>query len=92
MAGNIRINPEEVKAAAKQIADHAVSYNREIQQIYSTVDELRKAWQGSAAERFIRDIDSFRREFEDFGTKLNGFSEVLKSTAADYQRLEDGDI
>jgi len=92
MNGNIRINPRMVKSVAEKIGDQAATYNKEIEQIYSTIDELRHAWQGSSAERFINDIEQYREEFKRFGAQLNGFSHAFKSIAGDYQRLEDGDI
>ncbi len=92
MNDNIQIDPGKVKNAAKKIEDNAVSYNKEIQAIYSTIDELKKAWQGSSAQRFTDDIESFREEFEKFGVQLKNYSDVLNSVAGDYQKLEDGDI
>lgn len=92
MDGNISIDPGRVAAAAKEIEEHAITYNREIEQIYSTIDELRQAWQGSSAERFVKDIDKYREEFEMFGTQLNNFSDILKASAGDFQKLEDGEI
>ena len=92
MNGNISIDPVRVNAAAKEIEGHAATYNKEIAQIYSTIDELREVWQGSSAERFVKDIDKYREEFKRFGIQLDGFGDVLKAAAGDFQKLEDGEI
>lgn len=85
----ISMDPEQAISYGNQIIRNASSYNDEIKKIYSIVEELKKTWTGSAAQRFTDNIDSFKADYEKFGKLINDFGELLVSIGKDYKDLEE---
>lgn len=85
---NIKINPTDAIGYGKQIIQNSNSYNDQIKRIYDIVDDLKTTWTGSAAERFTKNIDSFREDYKKFGELINNFGELLVAIGKDYQDLE----
>ena len=86
---NIKMSPEAAITYGNQIVQNAASYNGEIKKIYGYVADLKKTWTGSAAQRFVDNIDSFRAEYEKFGQLINDFGELLVAIGKDYKNLEE---
>ena len=63
---NIRIEPSKVIAAGKKVKSVSSEYTTELNKIYQITDELKQYWQGSAAGRFITDIESYKQKFMEF--------------------------
>lgn len=85
----ISIDPEQAISYGNQIIRNATSYNDEIKKIYGIVDDLKKTWTGSAAQRFTDNIDSFKADYEKFGKLINDFGELLVAVGKDYKELEE---
>ena len=85
----INMDPEQAISYGNQIIQNSVTYNKEIQEIYNIVGDLKTAWTGSAAERFTSNIDSFRADYEKFGQLINDFGELLVAIGKDYKNLEE---
>lgn len=92
MVANIRIEPDKVINAGKKVKSVAGQYKTQINTIYRITDELKQYWQGSAAGRFVTDIESYRKQFEDFGVKIEEHGDLLTDVGTDYDRLENGGI
>ena len=86
---DVRIDPELAILYGGKIVEFASSYNKEIANIYSIVDYIKKEWTWKAAQRFTDDIDSYRNEYQEFGKLIANFGELLNSIGKDYQALEE---
>lgn len=86
---NLSIDPELAIEYGNQIIASAQSYNKEIDDVYSIVNDLKKNWTGSAAQRFTDNIDSFKDEYQEFGKLINSFGELLVAIGKDYKDLEE---
>ena len=84
----INMDPEKAIAYGNQIIQNSSTYKKEIANIYSIVDDLKKTWTGSAAERYTKNIESFKADYEKFGKLINDFGELLRAVGNDYKNLE----
>ncbi len=89
MNGKISIDPERTKSIGEQITTLATEYNREINTIYSIVDDLKNVWTGTAAQRFTDNIKNFESDYKKFGVLLQQIGELLSTTGNEYSKLED---
>ena len=85
----INMDPEQAISYGNQIVQNASTYNTEIKKIYSIVGDLKATWTGSAAQRFTDNIESFKADYEKFGTLINDFGELLVAIGKDYKNLEE---
>ncbi len=85
----ISMDPEQAISYGNQIIQNSTSYNNEIKNIYNRVNDLKQTWQGSAAQRFTDNIESFRADYEKFGKLINEFGELLVAIGKDYKNLEE---
>lgn len=85
----INMDPEQAIICGNQIVQSASTYNDEITKLYSTIDDLKSAWTGSAAQRFTDNVESFKADYEEFGKLINDFGELLVAIGKDYKNLED---
>lgn len=86
---NISIDPELAISYGNQIVSSAQEFNKEVDNIYSIVNDLKKNWTGSAAQRFTDNIESFKDEYQEFGKLINNFGELLAAIGQDYKSLEE---
>ncbi len=84
----INIDAEKTITYGNEIVAEAKSFNEEVSKIYGIIDDLKKTWTGSAAQRFTDNIESFRTDYEEFGKLINNFGELLVAIGTDYQNLE----
>lgn len=84
----ISMEPSEVISCGKTITENAAIYNEEIKNIYLIVDDLKKSWTGTAADRFTGNIENFRKDYEDFGQLITDFGALLEAIGKDYENLE----
>lgn len=89
MNGKISIDPERTKSIGDEITTIAGRYNKEINTIYSIVDDLRNVWTGTAAQRFTDNIKKFENDYKKFGVLLQQIGELLSTTGNEYSKLED---
>ena len=85
----IKMEPQQAIVYGNQIIQNSNSYNAEIKKIYEIVGDLKTTWTGSAAQRFVDDIESFKSDYEKFGKLIKDFGELLVAIGKDYQKLED---
>ena len=85
----ISMDPEQAISYGNQIIQNSTSYNSEIKKIYSIVSDLKATWTGSAAQRFVDNIESFKADYEKFGQLINEFGELLVAIGKDYKNLEE---
>lgn len=71
-----------------EISATAIEFSKEINNIYSIVDQLKMSWTGESAKRYTDNIESFKQDFIDFATKLNQYGELINTVGRDYDKLE----
>ena len=88
MNGNININPEEMITYGNAVKQNGVDFLTQVTAIYAIVDDLKNAWTGTAASRYVENIEGFKKEYENFGDLINKYGELLVAIGKDYQELE----
>ncbi len=86
---NIKMDPQMAIRCGNQISEAANTYNTEIKKIYGIVSDLKSSWTGSAAQRFVDGIESYKEDYEKFGKLIDEFGELLTAIGKDYQALEE---
>lgn len=87
--GNINVDPEATILCGKDINTKGLAYNDEVKKIYEIVDDLKVAWTGTAAKRFVDDIESFRKDYERFGQLIIEVGGIFTTVGRQYKDLED---
>ncbi len=88
--GKWTVTPEEVRAKAQTIQEHAGEYKIEWSKIYEEVQSLKgKEWDGVANQAFNVKIEGYRPNFENMTKLLNDFAELLDTAAKNYIGTED---
>ena len=85
---NITARPDEIVRLGNQIMAKASEYQTEIKKIYSTIDDLKLKWTGDAASNFTNKIESYRKEYENFGVLISDFGKLLNEVGVAYQNVE----
>ena len=85
----INVDYQTLISYGKDVQSLSSEYQNEINNIYSIVDDLKRTWTGTAAERFTSNIEKYKSDYEKFGKTIQQFGELLESVGRDYQRIED---
>lgn len=89
MSKSIRVEPAKLTAAATQIDNQAAEYKKLYEQLYTEVDAMKSAWQGSDNVAFTTQIAGFKDDFEAMYKLMIQYSEFLKSSATTYSKTQD---
>lgn len=92
MAQNVNLNtdPKKLIDCGNEIIDKATSYNKEIQNVYSKINDLKAAWTGERATSFIEAIEKYKGQYENFGKLIKQLGELIVAVGTDYQNFENG--
>ncbi|MBR0133372.1 MAG: WXG100 family type VII secretion target [Lachnospiraceae bacterium] len=85
----IIVDPAKLESTAGEIDTQAAEYKRLYEQLYSEVDSMASAWQGSDNLAFTSQIDGFREDFTAMYTLMTQYSEFLKNSAATYRSTQE---
>lgn len=88
MSKSIRVEPAKLEAAAAQIDNQAAEYKKLYEQLYTEVDSMANAWQGSDNIAFTSQIEGFREDFLAMYTLMTQYAEFLKNSAATYRETQ----
>lgn len=72
-----------------KIQNSTTEFKNEIDKIYSTIDDLRRSWTGSSAQRYIDHIEEFKEEFETLVKLMKGHGELVENLGKGYRELEE---
>ena len=81
-------DPAKLMEQGNEISGKANELKKEIDNIYTIVDELKVAWQGEAASRYTDDIEKFRPDLEEFAKALNAHGTLIEGIGQKYNYLE----
>ena len=90
MNRNISIEDyEKLIVDGEEVVTTAERFKEEIDKIYSTIDELKKTWTGSSAEKYTTNIESFKEDLYTFQKLISGHGSLVNAVGKDYKRLEE---
>lgn len=72
-----------------EMQNDAEELEREINSIYETIDELEKTWTGESAEKYTKEIRSYKEDLLKFKKLVKGHGQLVNAVGKDYKRLEE---
>jgi WXG100 family type VII secretion target len=88
MARSIQVDPAKLEAAASRIDQQAGDYERIYKALFSEVDGMGAAWQGTDNMAFVTQIKGFMDDFQKMSTLMRQHSEFLKMSAKTYRETQ----
>lgn len=92
MATTIIVDPAKLEAAASQMDTQAGEYERQYNQLFSEVDGMGAAWQGTDNVAFVNQIKGFMDDFQQMKALMLQYSEFLKNSATSYRNTQEDRI
>lgn len=88
MGSSILVDPSRLEAAANNMDSQIAEYKREYNQLFSEVDSMGSAWQGSDNLAFVNQINGFREEFDAMSNLMSEYSSFLKAASNTYNQSQ----
>lgn len=88
MARTIMVDPAKLESAAGKMDTQAAEYERVYKQLFSEVDGMAAAWQGSDNIAFTTQIKGFEDDFQKMVSLMKEYSEFLKKSAIAYRNTQ----
>ncbi len=82
-------DPQGLAEAGEKIIDTSNNFKTEIDNIYNTVDELKRTWTGDAAKRYTDEIEKFKEDLYTFEKLINGHGQLVNRVGREYTKLEE---
>jgi len=89
MARSITVDPAKLEAAASKMDSQAADYERIYKQLFSEVDGMAAAWQGTDNVAFTSQIKGFEDDFQKMVALMKEYSDFLKKSATAYRNTQD---
>lgn len=95
----IRITPEELRAASKFLAEKLTAINSEVSELKGKIDEVTGNWEGSAQSTFIDTFDNdmypilrdtLPQVIEGISAQLDGAAEAIEQADAEVAKAFKG--
>ena len=88
MSSSINVTPEELRKSAKIVDGEIKTYVNLYKKLYSEVEAMANSWNGEANKAYVKQIESFKHEFENLKNVLDSYVEFLNETARVYEQTE----
>ena len=89
MARTITVDPARLESAASKMDSQAADYERIYKQLFSEVDGMAAAWQGTDNVAFTSQIKGFEDDFQKMAALMREYSDFLKKSAAAYRNTQE---
>lgn len=89
MATKIKVTPEALKSASKNINDLSTQYKTQYDGLIKIVDELSKDWQGADNLAFARKVHEFDDDVKKMFDEMNEYSNFLEYSATSYTETQE---
>lgn len=66
----------------------ATEFEKEIANIYTTIDDLKNSWTGESATRYTQEIEKYKSDFVSLAKTLKQHGALAKAAGTDYNELE----
>jgi WXG100 family type VII secretion target len=88
MAGQIRINYQEMRTVASDFAQQAEATQQIISSLNSRTQQLMGAWEGVAEQSFMTELESCNQRLRKVPDMLQQISQALRQTAERIEQAE----
>lgn len=85
----IRVEPDQLDAAAAKIENANNDYDRIYQAMYAEVDKMSASWQGKDNEMYTRQIKTFEDDLRQISMIMKQYSDFLRNSAKGYRETQD---
>lgn len=92
MGKSITVDPARLQTAATAMDSQIADYERDYNKLYSEVQAMGAAWQGSDNQAYVSQIDGFQDDFKAMVTLMKDYSEFLKSASRAYSQSQSDTI
>lgn len=89
MATIFDVTPEELKNSSNRISSIQIEWMKEVQAIYTAVNELNVSYKGEASAQFTERLNGYKNDFEAAQKALDEYRYFLNAYASDIQKTED---
>lgn len=89
MADSILISTDELRSAAKNVADLNRQLTGNLEDIKRKLTALRNTWQSESSEEMLTRFNQLDPRFKDYETVVNSYVDFLNKTAEQYEVKED---
>lgn len=72
----------------ESIIETSTEFEKEIANIYTTIDDLKNSWTGESATRYTQEIEKYKSDFESLAKTLKQHGALAKAAGTDYNELE----
>lgn len=84
----ITVQYDEVRNNGTSLRNDAASYGELISRLYAKTSEIQAAWQGSDAQAYISQLESFRPALQEMQEVVSNYASVLQISADAYMNLQ----
>ena len=85
----IVVNPSKLESVAYQIEQGAADYGKLYQQLFTEVEGMEKAWQGTDNIAYTTQIEGFRDDLNKIKQILEQYALFLKESAKLYKNTQE---
>jgi WXG100 family type VII secretion target len=85
MARTITVDPAKLDTAAAKIDQQSADYERVYKALFSEVEGMQAAWQGTDNLAYVNQIKGFMDDFNKMTSLMKQYSEFLKVSARTYR-------
>lgn len=88
MAQQIKVTPEELRSAAKDLDAQRDQYEQILAKVQQTVHNVTANWQGDTQAKFLSELEQSKEALKVFSLKMQDFSAYLVNTAVQIERVD----
>ena len=85
----IMVDPTKLELVASKIEEQAADYSKLYQQLFTEVEAMGKAWQGTDNIAYTTQIEGFREDLNKIKQVLDEYSSFLRQSAKVYKSTQD---
>lgn len=89
MAEIIKVDPEALDTAAKDIDTLSGNYDGKVNEFYKLVEDLKSTWAGADNDAFSKKMEEFRDDFTKLKEEMDQYAQHLRNAAANYRNTQD---
>lgn len=88
----INVEPQALEQTATRMEEQCTSYDKTYHQLYSCVDAMQVAWQGSDNLAYVNQIKGFQKDFNQMVILMRQYVEFLRQSAKAYRMTQEDRI
>ncbi|WP_010676861.1 MULTISPECIES: WXG100 family type VII secretion target [Bacillaceae] len=88
MARSITVDPAKLDTAATRIDQQSADYERLYKALYTEVEGMGAAWQGTDNLAYVSQIKGFMDDFQKMTNLMRQYSEFLKLSSKTYRETQ----